>query len=258
MIDPRQVTELDGRFELVGVTPRWRRVVLKLSGEAFASASSDDTIDAHMVDRVAREIAEASSELGVEMSVMIGGGNIWRGQTGAGEGMDRATSDTMGMLGTVINALALQDSLERLGQQTRVMSAIAMSEVCEPYIRRRAVRHLEKGRVVILASGMGRPFFTTDTAAALRAAEIEAEIVMKGTHSGVDGVYSADPRLDPTATRFDEISFMDIISRDLRIMDLTAVTFCKDNRLPILVFDMMTDGNIRGTLLGEKIGTLIT
>lgn len=258
MIDPSQVADLEGRLELAGVTPRWRRVVLKLSGEAFASASSSDTIDAHMVDRVAREIAEASSELGVEMAVMIGGGNIWRGQTGAGEGMDRATSDTMGMLGTVINALALQDSLERLGQQTRVMSAIAMSEVCEPYIRRRAARHLEKGRVVILASGMGRPFFTTDTAAALRAAEIEAEILMKGTHSGVDGVYSADPRLDKTATRFDEISFMDIISRDLRVMDLTAVTFCKDNRLPILVFDVMTDGNIRGTLLGEKIGTLIT
>jgi uridylate kinase len=239
------------------LTPRWSRVVLKLSGEAFASASSEETIDAPTVERIAREIAEASSELGVEVSVMIGGGNIWRGQTGAGEGMDRATSDTMGMLGTVINALALQDAIERQGQQTRVMSAIAMSEVCEPYIRRRAIRHLEKGRVVIFAAGMGRPFFTTDTPAALRAAEIEAQIVMKGTHSGVDGVYSADPRLDPAATRYDEVSFMEVVARDLRVMDLTAITFCKDNNLPILVFDLMTAGNIRDALLGGRIGTLI-
>jgi uridylate kinase len=163
----------------------------------------------------------------------------------------------MGMLGTVINALALQDAIERQGQQTRVMSAIAMSEVCEPYIRRRAIRHLEKGRVVIFAAGMGRPFFTTDTPAALRAAEIEAQIVMKGTHSGVDGVYSADPRLDPTATRYDEVSFMEVVARDLRVMDLTAITFCKDNNLPILVFDLMTAGNIRDALLGGRIGTLI-
>jgi len=252
-----QVTQGSGRPGTNGVTPRWGRVVLKLSGEAFASDSSDDTIDAHTVEQIAKEIAEASSELGVEVSVMIGGGNIWRGQTGAGVGMDRATSDTMGMLGTVINALALQDALERLGQPTRVMSAIAMSEVCEPYIRRRAVRHLEKGRVVVFASGMGRPFFTTDTPAALRAAEIEAEIVMKGTHSGVDGVYSADPRLDAMATRYDEISFMEVIAGDLRVMDLTAITFCKDNNLPILVFDVMTAGNIRDALLGEQIGTLI-
>lgn len=257
MTDRSQAAEALSRPGVVGVTPRWGRVVLKLSGEAFASASSDDTIDAATVERIAREISEASSDLGVEVSVMIGGGNIWRGQTGAGVGMDRATSDTMGMLGTVINALALQDALERLGQATRVMSAIAMSEVCEPYIRRRAVRHLEKGRVVIFAAGMGRPFFTTDTPAALRAAEIEAEIVMKGTHSGVDGVYSADPRTDVTATRYDEISFMEVVARDLRIMDLTAITFCKDNNLPILVFDVMTSGNIRGALLGEQIGTLI-
>ncbi|HUY07378.1 MAG TPA: UMP kinase [Acidimicrobiales bacterium] len=257
MTDYRQMAQGSGRSERIGVTPRWGRVVLKLSGEAFASDSSDDTIDAPMVERIAREIAESSNDLGVEVSVMIGGGNIWRGQTGAGVGMDRATSDTMGMLGTVINALALQDALERLGQPTRVMSAIAMSEVCEPYIRRRAVRHLEKGRVVVFASGMGRPFFTTDTPAALRAAEIEAEILMKGTHSGVDGVYSADPRQDARATRYDEISFMEVISGDLRVMDLTAITFCKDNNLPILVFDVMTSGNIRDALLGEQIGTLI-
>jgi len=193
----------------------------------------------------------------VQLAVMIGGGNIWRGQTGAGVGMDRATSDTMGMLGTVINALALQDAIERAGQPVRVLSAIAMSEVCEPYIRRRAIRHLEKGRVVIFAAGMGNPFFTTDTPAALRAAEIEAEVIMKGTHSGVDGVYSADPRTHPDATRFEEVSFADVISRDLRVMDMTAITFCKDNDLPILVFDIMKPGNIRGSLVGEQIGTLI-
>ena len=231
--------------------------MLKISGEAFASDSSEETIDAPTVRRIAREIAECARELGVELAVMIGGGNIWRGQTGAGEGMDRATSDTMGMLGTVINALALQDAIEREGQPTRVLSAIAMSEVCEPYIRRRAIRHLEKGRVVIFAAGMGNPFFTTDTPAALRAAEIEAEAVLKGTHSGVDGVYSADPRLHSDATRFEEVSFMDVITKDLRVMDLTAITFCRDNGLPILVFDLMTPGNIRGALGGDRIGTLI-
>ena len=241
-----------------GAFPRkWSRAVLKISGEAFASASSDETIDAATVARIAKEIAESVDELGVELAVMMGGGNIWRGQTGAGEGIDRATSDTMGMLGTVINSLALQDAIEREGRPTRVLSAISMAEVCEPYIRRRAIRHLEKGRVVIFAAGMGNPYFTTDTPAALRAAEIEADVIMKGTHSGVDGVYSADPRLDPKATKYDEISFMDVISRDLRVMDLTAITFCKDNGIPILVFDLMTPGNIRGALAGDPIGTLI-
>jgi uridylate kinase len=240
-----------------GAPRRWRRAVLKLSGEALASSASDETIDAHMAQRIAREIAESRAELGVELAIMIGGGNIWRGQTGAGEGMDRATSDTMGMLGTVINALALQDAIEREGQPTRVLSAIQMAEVCEPYIRRRAIRHLEKGRVVIFAAGMGNPFFTTDTSAALRAAEIEAEVVLKGTHSGVDGVYSADPKLDKNATRFDEIRYMDVVSEELRVMDLTAITFCKDNALPIVVFDLMEVGNIRGALAGERIGTLI-
>lgn len=231
--------------------------MLKISGEAFASASSDETIDASTVARIAKEIADSVSDLGVELAVMMGGGNIWRGQTGAGEGIDRATSDTMGMLGTVINSLALQDAIEREGRPTRVMSAISMAEVCEPYIRRRAIRHLEKGRVVIFAAGMGNPYFTTDTPAALRAAEIEADVILKGTHSGVDGVYSADPRLDPEARKFDEISFMDVVARDLRVMDLTAITFCKDNGLPILVFDLMTPGNIRGAIAGEPIGTLI-
>ena len=232
--------------------------MLKISGEALASSASDETIDAVVVERMAAEIAGARSDLQVELAVVIGGGNIWRGTTGAGTGMDRATSDYMGMLATVINALALQDAIERQGQPTRVLSAIEMAEVAEPYIRRRAIRHLEKGRVVIFAAGMGNPYFTTDTPAALRAAEIEAEAILKGTHSGVDGVYSADPKVDPDAVRFDRISFMEVVSRDLKIMDLTAVTFCKDNGLPILVFDLMSEGNIGRALGGEPIGTLIT
>jgi uridylate kinase len=228
-----------------------------MSGEALASSSSEETIDAGIVERFAVEISEAHTELDLELAVVVGGGNIWRGTTGAGAGMDRATSDTMGMLGTVINALAMQDALEKHGLDTRVLTDISMAEVAEPYIRRRATRHLEKGRIVLLAAGMGNPYFTTDTSAALRAAEIEADLLFKGTHGGVDGVYSADPRQDPTATRFDEISFMDIVAKDLRVMDLTAVTFCKDNGLPIRVFDLMPEGNLRRALSGEQIGTLV-
>ena len=234
-----------------------RRLVLKMSGEALASSASDETIDASVVERIAGEIAEALGELPLQLAVMVGGGNIWRGTTGAGAGMERATSDTMGMLGTVINALALQDALEHRDQPTRVLTAVHMAEVAEPYIRRRAIRHLEKGRVVIFAAGMGNPYFTTDTSAALRAAEIEAELLLKGTHGGVDGVYSADPRAEPTATRYEEVSFMEVIAKDLRVMDLTAITFCKDNDLPILVFDLMEPGNIRRVLGGERIGTLV-
>ena len=236
---------------------RWRRVVVKLSGEAFASAACDETIDGAVVERIAGEIADARADLGVEIAVVVGGGNIWRGSTGAGAGIDRATADYMGMLATVINALALQDALERQGQATRVLSAIQMAEVAEPYIRRRAMRHLEKGRVVVFGAGMGNPFFTTDTPAALRAVEIEADVLLKGTHGGVDGVYSADPRADPSATRFDEITFKEVLERDLRVMDLTAITFCKDNGLPILVFDVMAAGNLRRALGGEPIGTLV-
>ena len=238
------------------VAPR-RRLVLKMSGEALASSASDETIDAAMVERLAAEIAAARSELDLELAIMVGGGNIWRGTTGAGQGIDRATSDTMGMLATVINALALQDAVERHGQPTRVLSAVHMAEVAEPYIRRRAIRHLEKGRVVIFAAGMGNPYFTTDTSAALRAAEIEAAMLLKGTHPGVDGVYSCDPKLDATAVRYEALSFMDLIERDLRVMDLTAITFCKDNALPILVFDLMAPGQLRRALAGERIGTLI-
>ena len=238
-------------------SPRRRRIVLKMSGEALASSASDETIDAVVVRRLAGEIAGARADLDLELAVMVGGGNIWRGTTGAGQGLDRATSDTMGMLGTVVNSLALQDALERLGQPTRVLSAVQMAEVAEPYIRRRAIRHLQKGRVVILAAGMGNPYFTTDTSAALRAAEIEAQVLLKGTHSGVDGVYSADPKLDPSAKRFDELTFMEVVNQDLRVMDLTAVTFCRDNHLPVHVFDLMGPGNLRRALAGEEIGTLI-
>ncbi len=234
-----------------------RRIVLKMSGEALASSASDETIDAAVVERLAGEIAKAREELDLQLAVMVGGGNIWRGTTGAGAGMDRATSDTMGMLGTVINALALQDALEHQGAATRVLTAVHMAEVAEPYIRRRAIRHLEKGRVVVFAAGMGNPYFTTDTSAALRAAEIEAELLVKGTHSGVDGVYSADPKLDRAAVRYDEVSFGEVIAKDLRVMDMTAITFCQDNELPIRVFDLMGPGNLGRALRGDRIGTLV-
>ena len=234
-----------------------KRVVLKMSGEALASTATDETIDSAVVERLAAEIAKARIELELELAVMVGGGNIWRGETGAGAGMDRATSDVMGMLGTVINALALQDALEHHGQPTRVLTAVHMAEVAEPYIRRRAIRHLEKGRVVIFAAGMGNPYFTTDTSAALRAAEIEAELLYKGTHSGIDGVYTADPKVEPGAERLREIGYMEVVARDLRFMDLTAITFCKDNGLPIVVFDLMAPGNVRRALAGEQIGTLV-
>jgi len=256
--DVAQSRAAPGPADTAGTPPRLgRRVVLKMSGEALASSASDETIDGGVVERFAREIAVARAELDLELAIVVGGGNIWRGATGEGQGLDRTTSDTMGMLATVVNALALQDAIERHGQPTRVLSAIAMAEVAEPYIRRRAVRHLEKGRVVIFGAGMGNPYFTTDTSAALRAAEIEAEVLLKGTHSGVDGVYSADPKLDPGARRYDELTFMDVVNQDLRVMDLTAITFCKDNRLPVLVFDLMGPGNLHRALAGEEIGTLI-
>ncbi len=238
--------------------PRWKRAVLKLSGEALASTSSEEVIDAAVLDQIATEVVEVAGGLGVELAIVVGGGNIWRGGVGAGAKLERATSDHMGMLGTTINALALQNAIEKKGQPTRVQSAIQMAELAEPYIRRRAIRHLEKGRVVIFAAGTGSPYFTTDTAAALRAAEIDADVVLKGTHSGVDGIYSADPKLDPAAVKYDAISFMEVVARDLRVMDLTAVTFCKDNDLPVLVFDIMTPGNILRALRGEFLGTLVS
>ena len=234
------------------------RLVLKMSGEALASTASDQTIDAATVDRLCREIAETREELDLELAIVVGGGNIWRGATGEMAGMDRSTSDAMGMLGTVINALALQDALESHNQPTRVLSAIRMTEVAEPYIRRRAMRHLEKKRVVIFAAGMGNPYFTTDTAAALRAAEIEASMLLKGTHGGVDGIYSADPKVDPWAERYDHVTFRDVVTKDLRAMDLTAITFCSDKELPIRVFDLMAPNNLRTALSGGSVGTLVS
>jgi uridylate kinase len=235
---------------------RWDRVLLKLSGEAFAGDEGYG-IDGKVVEQLASEIVEVRDELGVEMAVVVGGGNIWRGMTGASAGMDRAQADYMGMLATVINSLALQDVLERLGQPTRVQSAIAMEAVAESYIRRRAIRHLEKGRVVIFAAGTGNPFFTTDTTAALRAVEIEAGVILRGTHSGVDGIYTDDPRTNPTATKLDRVAYIDVINQGLRAMDPTAVTLCMEHKLPIVVFDLMTKGNVRSILLGEAIGTLV-
>ena len=234
-----------------------KRQMLKLSGEALVSATCSDAIDAIVLAQMAEDIAGAVSDLRIELGIVVGGGNIWRGDRGAGRGIERSSSDAMGMLATVINALALQDAIERIGQPTRVMTAVQMAQVAEPYIRRRAIRHLEKGRVIILAGGMGNPYFTTDTSAALRAAEIGAEILLKGTHSGVDGVYSADPREDPSAVRYARLSFMDLVNRDLRVMDMTAVTFCKDNNLPVLVFEVSPPGNLRKALSGEEIGTLV-
>ena len=236
---------------------RWGRVLLKLSGEAFADSSIGSGIDAVVVKRLAEEVADAVDALNVQIAIVVGGGNIFRGLKGASRGMDRATADNMGMLATVINALALQDALEDVGQPTRVQTAIQMSQVAEPYIRRRATRHLEKGRVVIFAAGTGNPYFTTDTTAALRAAEIAAGIILKGTHSGVDGVYDADPRTSPEAKRYEKITYIDVINQGLKIMDSTAITFCRDNKLPIVVFDVLKPGNIHRVLVGEQIGTLV-
>lgn len=237
---------------------KWKRAVLKISGEALASSSSDEVIDAHVLERIASEIVEATQVLKVELAVVVGGGNIWRGGVGAGAKLERPTSDNMGMLATTINALALQNAIEKMGQPTRVQTAIEMAELAEPYIRRRAIRHLEKGRVVIFAAGTGSPYFTTDTAAALRGAEIDAQVVLKGTHSGIDGVYTADPKIFPDAVKFDQISFMDVVAKDLKVMDLTAITFCKDNDLPVHVFDLMLPGNILRALRGEFLGTLVS
>ena len=234
-----------------------RRVVLKLSGEAFADTTPGFGIDSAIVTQIAEEIVEVHRDLGVEVAVVVGGGNIFRGMAGATRGMDRARADYMGMLATVINALALQDALEQFDQPTRVQTAITMAQVAEPYIPLRAQRHLEKGRVVIFAAGTGNPFFTTDTTAALRAAEIGASAILKGTHSGIDGIYSADPRLDANAVKLNEVSFLDVLNRGLKVMDSTAITFCMDNHLPIIVFDVLKPGNIRRALLGEPIGTIV-
>jgi uridylate kinase len=235
---------------------RWKRVLLKVSGEAFAGENGYG-VDGAVVQRIAGEIAEVRQDLDVQMAIVVGGGNIWRGMSGAGTGMDRAQADYMGMLATVINALGLQDTLEQLGQPTRVQTAIHMAQVAEPYIRRRAVRHLEKGRVVIFAAGTGNPFFTTDTAAALRAVEIEADVLLKGTHSGTDGIYTDDPKLNPDAEKLEEVHYLEVLNRGLRAMDSTAITLCMDNELPVVMFDLLGEGNVRALLEGREVGTLV-
>jgi uridylate kinase len=232
---------------------RYRRVLLKLSGEALMGTGSFG-IDPEVVRVLSDELASVHA-LGVELALVVGGGNIFRGVKAASAGMDRVSGDHMGMLATLINSLALQDQLEQRGIQTRVLSAIEIRQVAEPFIRRRAIRHLEKGRAIILAAGTGNPYFTTDSAAALRAMEVKAEVLLKATK--VDGIYSADPKMDPKATRFDRISYREVLERGLKVMDATAISLCMDNRLPIVVFDIRQDGNIRRVIQGEPIGSVV-
>ncbi|HEY5933628.1 MAG TPA: UMP kinase [Kofleriaceae bacterium] len=235
--------------------PAYKRVLLKISGEALMG-NTGYGISPEVLTHVATDIADVS-KLGVEVAVVVGGGNIWRGSSAQASGMDRASADYVGMLATVMNAVSLQSAIERAGVVTRVQTAIPMSQLAEPYIRRRAMRHLEKGRVVIFAAGTGNPYFTTDTAAALRAAEIEAEVLIKGTHSGVDGVYSADPRSDATATKYDEVGYLEVMTKNLKVMDSTAIAFCRDNGIPIVVFDMSKPGSLRSIVQGGPEGTLV-
>jgi uridylate kinase len=238
----------------VPAAPAYRRVLLKLSGEALIGEQPFG-IDPAVAIRIAKDVAEVRS-LGVEVAIVIGGGNIFRGVAASAGGMDRATADYMGMLATCINALALQDALEHEGLVTRTVTAIEMRAIAEPFIRRRAMRHLEKGRVVIFAAGTGNPYFTTDTAAALRAMEIKADVLMKATK--VDGIYSADPVKVPDAQRFETISYLDVVVKGLEVMDSTAISLCKDNRMPIIVFNLRTPGHLKRAVLGERVGSLVT
>ena len=235
--------------------PAYKRVLLKLSGEALMG---DDAfgINRSTIEGMVNDIAEIV-KLGVQVAVVIGGGNIFRGVAGGAAGMDRATADYMGMLATMMNALALQDAMRHANLEGRVQSALRLDQVVEPYIRPRAIRQLEEGKIVIFAAGTGNPFFTTDTAAALRAAEIDAEALLKGTHSGVDGVYDADPRTVPTATKYDEVSYIEVMTKNLKVMDATAIAFCRDNKIPIVVFDMSSPGALQGILRGDAVGTIV-
>ena len=233
---------------------KYKRILLKLSGEALQGEQGYG-IDPKVISEIASQIAQIVDG-GVELAITVGGGNIFRGLAGAAEGMDRAQADYIGMLATIMNALALQEGLERAGVDTRVQSAISMQEVAEPYIRRKAIRHLEKGRVVIFAGGTGNPYFTTDTTAALRACEIDAEAILKATQ--VDGIYDSDPHTNPDATKFDEISYMEVLSRELHVMDSTATTLCMDNGIPIIVFNLHKSGNIDRVLKGEHVGTTVS
>jgi uridylate kinase len=234
-------------------SPGYKRVLLKLSGESFAGRGGFG-IDASTVSSLAKQLAEVQG-LGVQVTVVVGGGNIFRGSQAAAMGMERARADYMGMLATVINALALQDALGQAGSECRVLSAIWMQEVAEPFIRGRALRHLDKGRIVIFAAGTGNPYFSTDTAASVRALEIGAEAILKGTK--VDGVYDKDPETDPTAVRFSELDYIEVLNRGLKVMDSTAISLCMDNNLPIIVFDLTMDGNIRRVVMGEPVGTKV-
>jgi uridylate kinase len=231
----------------------YKRVLLKISGEALMGDLAYG-IDPAVVDSIAAEVADVVAS-GVEVAIVVGGGNIFRGVQGAASGMERATADYIGMIATVMNAITLQDSLERAGVQTRVQTAIAMQELAEPYIRRRAIRHLEKGRVVVFGAGSGNPFFTTDTTAALRAAEIGADLLFKATK--VDGIYDSDPKKNPNAKRFESLTYSHVLANDLKVMDSTAISLCKDNNIPIMVFDLSTAGNIRRAVMGETIGTIV-
>ena len=233
---------------------KYKRILLKLSGEALQGEQGYG-IDPKVISEIASQIAQIVDG-GVELAITVGGGNIFRGLAGAAEGMDRAQADYIGLLATIMNALALQEGLERAGVDTRVQSAISMQEVAEPYIRRKAIRHLEKGRVVIFAGGTGNPYFTTDTTAALRACEIDAEAILKATQ--VDGIYDSDPHANPDATKFDEISYMEVLSRELHVMDSTATTLCMDNGIPIIVFNLHKPGNIDRVLKGEHVGTTVS
>jgi uridylate kinase len=236
------------------IVPAYKRVLLKLSGEALMGEQTYG-VDPVVATQIAKDVAEIQS-LGVETAIVIGGGNIFRGLAASARGMDRATADYLGMLATVINALALQDALEQQNVITRVVTAIEMRAVAEPFIRRRAIRHLEKGRVVVFGAGTGNPYFSTDTAAALRAMEIKADVILKGTK--VDGIYDADPMIHPTASRFDRISYLQVLEHGLKVMDATAISLCMDNKLPIVVFNLRTPGNIKRAIAGEPIGSLVT
>jgi uridylate kinase len=235
-------------------TPVFKRILLKISGEALA-AQQGFGVDTTRIHEVAAELADVHS-LGIQIAIVVGGGNFFRGVADQAKDMDRVSADHMGMLATVINALALQDALEKQKVYTRVMSAIEMNQVAEPFIRRRAMRHLEKGRVVIFAGGTGNPYFSTDTAASLRAMEIKADVIMKATK--VDGIYDADPMKVPDATKFEHITYMDVLKKGLKVMDSTAISLCKDNNLPIVIFNLNQHGNIRKVVLGEKIGSLVS
>ncbi len=237
----------------MGKEPKYRRILLKLSGEALMGARQFG-IELEVIRRIADEVREVH-DLGVQVAMVIGGGNIYRGLAAETDGIDRVTADHMGMLATVINSLAMQDALEKLDVHTRVLSAIEIRQVAEPYIRRRAMRHLEKGRVVIIAAGTGNPYFTTDSAAALRAMEVKAEVILKATQ--VDGVYSADPRKVANARKFEEISYLQVLEKGLKVMDATAISLCMDNRLPIIVFNLTTRGNIKRVVMGERIGSIV-